>query len=304
MTSNLIHKIRIGLVNTSSYLINTTSYLNGYRSDDVALPKFFLIGTQKAGTSSLCNYLIRHPQIVRGKKKEIQFFNLKYNRGKRYYKRQFPISSKYYLDATPAYIYGEQVPSRIAAMLGKQVKLIVSFRDPIDRCYSAWNMYKDKGKKKKYIQRFRHIERKHKQYRFFSTLYQESFPDFATYVQKELEWIENNDQQILEPSFIRRGFYVEQLQNWFKYFPREQFFFINSDHLKVRETAKKILEELETFLEIQVGGIQLEQYRHYNVRTYPKNQLSPSLKQQLKELYHLKNKGLEELTGLHFTWNS
>ena len=51
----------------------------------------FIVGAQKAGTSALHNYLIKHPFVQGGVKKELNFFNHpeKYSRGKSWYHSQY-----------------------------------------------------------------------------------------------------------------------------------------------------------------------------------------------------------------------
>lgn len=42
--------------------------------DDAHVPQFFVVGSQKSGTSSLWNYLKDHPQFVKTKLKETFLF--------------------------------------------------------------------------------------------------------------------------------------------------------------------------------------------------------------------------------------
>src|SRR5829696_6093822 len=55
-------------------------YVSGVRrGDPMTMPNFFIIGAQKAGTTSLYHYLDQHPQIYMSPAKEPFFFNHEIN---------------------------------------------------------------------------------------------------------------------------------------------------------------------------------------------------------------------------------
>lgn len=113
----------------------------------------FILGAQKAGTTSLFEYLTHHPQINGSFRKEINFFSqpYNYNRGDVWYHSFFPkdiynpFRKKYFLDATPGYLYDENTPKKLLKY-NKQAKFIILLRNPVDRAYSAWNMYRQFNK--------------------------------------------------------------------------------------------------------------------------------------------------------------
>ncbi len=84
-------------------------------------PAFIIIGTQKAGTSSLFNILKTHPRILAPSHKEIHFFDREtsYNKGLRHYLSNFPIeplrkTGHITFEATPSYLYyADKVAQRI-----------------------------------------------------------------------------------------------------------------------------------------------------------------------------------------------
>lgn len=110
------------------------------------LPDFMILGTEKSGTTSLYNYLIKHPQIAKPRVKEIHFFDKKYGRGFDWYRMFFPLllTRKMVFEATATYFRDENVPKRIFEMNGL-IKFIVLFRDPLERAYSHWNEYHKDG---------------------------------------------------------------------------------------------------------------------------------------------------------------
>lgn len=113
------------------------------------LPEFIIIGAQKAGTTSLYNYLIEHPSIFPAFKKEVLYFDVNYRKGIHWYKSFFPTTifkfliSKYSNrrfitgEASPYYILYPHAAKRIHSTLPK-VKIIILLRNPINRSFSQY----------------------------------------------------------------------------------------------------------------------------------------------------------------------
>lgn len=106
------------------------------------LPNFLIIGSQKAGTTSLYNILKQHPQVFMPEKKEVNFFFLEkeFRKGMAYYQQYFadiPVGKKVFGEASPGYICHPQAPGRIKESL-PYAKLILTVRNPIERAYSQY----------------------------------------------------------------------------------------------------------------------------------------------------------------------
>jgi hypothetical protein len=106
------------------------------------LPNFLIIGSQKAGTTSLYNILKQHPEVFMPEKKEINFFFLdsEFRKGIENYQRFFtdiPPGKKAYGEASPGYICHPKAPARIKEYL-PEVKLVLTVRNPIERAYSQY----------------------------------------------------------------------------------------------------------------------------------------------------------------------
>jgi Sulfotransferase domain len=127
---------------------------------------FLIIGAQKAGTTSLFEYMRRHPQIHLPPEKEVSYFDRRYNRGADWYLktvlRKAPAgatcgeASVGYMGGIPfgelplddwqraassqyEAPYEEVIPRRIRSLL-PDVKLICVLRDPVERAYSQYLM--------------------------------------------------------------------------------------------------------------------------------------------------------------------
>lgn len=109
-------------------------------------PNLLVIGAQKAGSTWLHKILDAHPDIFMSKTKELMFFDKK---------KQTPSSTSDYLEnfseshghsyrgeATPGYFWTAEARGNAAenayALLGSNVRLVLSLRDPVDRAVSAF----------------------------------------------------------------------------------------------------------------------------------------------------------------------
>ena len=84
-------------------------------------PEFLIIGAQKGGTTSLYEYLVKHPQVRAARWKEIHYFDRFEERGWNWYRSQFPVSARraglVTGEATPYYLFHPEIPGRVAAAL-------------------------------------------------------------------------------------------------------------------------------------------------------------------------------------------
>lgn len=106
-------------------------------------PDFFIIGTQKGGTTSARLNIRQHPDVFMSAF-EMHFFDMKskvvLNRSTYY--GQFVEAKPHQLigDCTPSYMY---LPSAIEAIyaFNARAKLIIFLRNPITRAFSAYKMH-------------------------------------------------------------------------------------------------------------------------------------------------------------------
>ena len=110
-------------------------------------PNFFCIGAQKCGTTSLFNLLVEHEDIFLPSVKEDHFFDVdeRFNKGLDWYLDQYfkdANNEKIVGSITPDYLFFNKCPKRIFNLLGKDIKLIIILRNPVDRAYSHYLMSK------------------------------------------------------------------------------------------------------------------------------------------------------------------
>jgi hypothetical protein len=118
---------------------------------DGSLPNLIIAGVGKAGTTSLFWYLSQHPDICASKVKEIQFFTaLTEGDGvlpplEEYAKhfRQCE-GERYRLEASPQYFHGGTPIVEAVRSTLDHPRMIVMFRDPIDRLWSTFRFMKSR----------------------------------------------------------------------------------------------------------------------------------------------------------------
>src|SRR5699024_10225288 len=72
-------------------------------------PDFMIIGAEKAGTTSLFQYLAKHPDIVPSKEKELLYFSARQSMGLKWYLHNFPLkvdlNGRLTYEGSPSYLY-------------------------------------------------------------------------------------------------------------------------------------------------------------------------------------------------------
>lgn len=116
------------------------------------LPNLLVAGVKKAGTTSLFDYLGRHPEVCPADVKAINYFTpLRLGRGVlgplSDYATHFAHSDgeRFRLEASTTYFYGgASIADRIAATL-PDVRVMVSLREPVQRLWSDYSMKRREG---------------------------------------------------------------------------------------------------------------------------------------------------------------
>jgi hypothetical protein len=116
-----------------------------------ALPNLIIAGVGKAGTTSLFWYLSQLPDVCPSDVKEIQYFTpLSEGDGRlaplAEYARHFRASrgERYRLEASPQYFHGGRVIVDAMRAALDRPRVIVMFRDPIDRLWSQFRFMRSR----------------------------------------------------------------------------------------------------------------------------------------------------------------
>lgn len=199
------------------------------------LPSFIIIGAAKSGTSTLFDYLARHPHIYAAEEKEPCFFDadVAWNRGQEWYESLFAKAQPHQKcgEASTNYTRYPQVPGvpeRMRATL-PNVRLIYIVRDPVERAYSH------------YVHRYS----------------KELFPGQPFRVSFE-EHVEN------DPMCIDSSLFDRQIDRYLQVFPREQLLVLSFDEL--RRDPKTLLTRVQAFLEVPEQDLLGQEELHSNRR--------------------------------------
>ncbi len=196
-------------------------------------PNLIIIGVQKSGTTWLHQQLDKHPSIMMSSKKELNFFTGKNditgNRLEEYYSNFISEEVyKYYGESTPGYFWNwssdkntnkvrSKIPNQIRETLGKDTKLILILRNPVERAISAYFHHAKMG-------RLTHKGN------FFS---------------------EDANKSVIK-NIIDMGCYSKHLEFWREKFG-DDILIINQDDIKKKN--ENVIIDLEKYLDINLSAI-------------------------------------------------
>lgn len=271
-------------------------------------PQFLIIGAQKGGTVALRGYLSKHPNIMPASREEIHFFDqdVGYRKGEAWYHSHFPLPHRLgqqsiTCDVTPSYLYYPVSAERIFSC-DPYIKLIALLRDPVERAFSAWNMFRtlSHSEPEHLISIFREYYDEEVRDELVNMLFAGEFRGFTEAVRDEIDKILSGDPELkLEPSFVRRGLYCEQLLRYFKYFERDQILIIDS-HL-LRTNTPVVLDKVIQFLRLPEYNWQQTDLPLFHIGQY-ETQMPDEARALLREFYKPYNEKLYELLGRDFGW--
>ena len=257
------------------------------------LPDFLIIGAAKSGTTSLFEHLIKHPSIFPPLAQQPNFFTSNFHNGESWYRSYFPsiitknitqtIKKKKFLtgEASTQYYWYPHAAKRAKSLL-PNAKIILLLRNPIDRSYSQYQMEFSKGN--------------------------EELISFEDAIEQENERIKDEYDKMLHDenyysnqytiqSYITKSIYVNYIEEWFKYFPREQFLFLNSEDFN--SNTSKVYKQTLNFL--NVSEIDFKKYEVFRAAKY--QEMNPSTRKKLSEFFKPHNEKLYKLINQNFHWD-
>lgn len=265
-------------------------------------PSFIIVGAQKCGTTSLYSYLVQHPKIIGSKRKEVHFFDDEesFKKGSRYYLEFFknkrdPFATKISFEASPSYIYTPNVAKRIFEF-NRNMKIVIILRDPVDRAFSAWNMYRDIPHNSPKV--YRNLLRTGYRSLVEEFYQQEQFPTFESVIEREMERIIQKSS-LLEPAIIRRGIYLPQIKEYHKTFGKNRVLILAMGDLK--ENKVNVLNQVLEFLEIEKSDWNFLNDKIKNSRPYTEK-LNANTREFLNDFYEPYNYALFEYLERKLNW--
>lgn len=249
-------------------------------------PGYLIVGAKRAGTTSLAEWVARHPRVAPCRNgKGSHYFDTNFRRGLAWYLAQFPTASDRWCitgEASPYYMYHPAAPARIAAVLPR-VKLIAVLREPVDRAWSQYRYEVARGYEK---------------------------ADFGTALDSEPRRLQGERERLISDphydgaafrhhGYLERGRYAEQLDRLYDFFPREQVLVLQSEKLFANPAAE--LERVWQFLGLDSAQLNNLRPRNANATTERIDQLNF---ERLHDYYEPLTKRLYDLPGINFRWDS
>lgn len=226
----------------------------------MTMPNFIIIGAAKAGTSSIFQYLVQHPQIYGCPIKEPSFFafageSVNYSGPGDYlfnqsvvttydaYESLFDgVTNEFAIgEASVVYLNNKKAAVNIKRYVPR-AKIIVVLRNPVDRAISSYSHLVRDGF--------------------------ESMGSLSEALAVEELRIQNNWQHLWQ--YQRLGFYCDALRNYFSLFPREQIAVYTYDALT--KDPQGLLTEIYAFLGVDQSFHPDTSYRH-NVSGIPRSRM-------------------------------
>jgi len=265
-----------------------------------------IIGAQKCGTTALHSFLNQHPKIIGSNPKELEFFNsaLYSTKGTRYYHSFFspkPVLSKYrgyrFMESSPAYSSAKdcaEIAKRIFRY-NKNVKIISLVRNPVDRAYSAWNMYKKRVESGDADWWVNYVVNKTGSVpELVVRRSREEYSDFTLYIENELKAV--NLGARIEASVLPQGYYHYAIEQYRAVFG-EQYQVIKNEDLMNNTPGE--LSKLTQFLDLlQHDWSMLKGERVFEGQY--ENKIESSIRMKLEEFYKAANEKLHDLTGISY----
>ena len=274
-------------------------------------PTLFIVGARKAGTTSLIQYLSKHPdfegaRLDRGPQAgETYFFHKKFEtKSWEEYLTYFPSGSGVMTgESSVGNFVHCLVPGRIYRYCGRRAKVVVLLRNPVDRFVSNFQMRAriggyGMGKLSQPIGKFIKNELDD----FFSTATGKKHRNISTLQVKDVRrgWASLRCKFLPAENMFYEGIYYVHLENWLCNFPAENIMILNSEEFFQKTT--KILKQVSQFLGL--SSLPEESYKTiatavYNQGSYrnipPHQRLTKGHRSNLRMAYNPFNEALFEL---------
>lgn len=207
----------------------------------------FLIGFQKTATSSLAGILFNHHDICLPTKKEPFFYwTDEYKFGMDFYwKKYFPHynGQNTILDATTSMSYIPYCAERLYNTLPNS-KIIIGLRNPIDRAYSNWWMYKCSGEENLTFEEA--VKWELKELKLNLIPYED--PNYwEWYVRRQV----SKDFYIRRRTvrtYLTRSYYAIHIKRYLNYFPKHNIHFLFQEDMKKNKFHE--IEKVLSFIDL------------------------------------------------------
>ena len=190
-------------------------------------PTFVGIGAQKCASTWLYRVLQDHPDVYVSEEKELNFFSYHFDRGYQWYQKHFGgrEEQKVFGEISPSYFTESDVPRRVFEYR-QDMKIIVSFRDPVQRALSNH----------RHEVRVGHL----------------NSGDISFEA-----GLANN------PMYVQQGCYATHLKRWLEYFPSDRIFSVLMEDIQADPLG--VARRLYEFVDVDPDFVPPSIEKRYNV---------------------------------------
>lgn len=235
-----------------SHSLMLTTKTGNFTPEHLNCPTLFLVGARKGGTSSLYQYVSKHPDfegtlLDAGPKvgETFYFSNFYEKRSWASYVSLFPPGGLMTGDSSVGNLVHSLVPKRLYKACGKQAKVVMLLRDPVKRLESNFLMRTRLG-----------TARVKKRSSISTAVKMELDKYFRAVLSKTMD-VKNLPREwsklvgLFSPasSMVFEGLYYVHLLNWLCNFPAENILIINSEEFY--QNTSRVLDFVFQFLELK-----------------------------------------------------
>ncbi|EEY57264.1 uncharacterized protein PITG_11100 [Phytophthora infestans T30-4] len=275
-------------------------------------PSFVIIGAQKAGTTSLYDYILQHdlvwpakqlpdPSTPEGAEKHLRYFEDTFLERNILYRFPSLMSG----EATPSYMLGgKTVLTRMRQVIPHCRKILAIMRNPVERAYSHYSMTADtEGSEKQKRNRGHH----HLQGRSFEQIVDDEIQELSKLgVHPDMSFEEFDDKVMHKRldfdhgahSFVARGLYALQLSGWIEAYSKENVLLLTLDEFKTTENLYTTMDKVFNFLDLPYHRIKDTSAK--NTRKY--DPIDDAVRAKLTAFYAPYNERLYTLLERNMGW--
>jgi len=286
---NVRFKIR---THTNAY----TKLLLAFQGREHVLPNFLIIGAMKSGTTSLFHYLSQHPGFMAPSVKEIHYFDsrLRHSFGENWYRTHFPHKDELKARAEkigyPA-LTAEATPAMIsrfyalnAAHTLPNAKIIILLRNPVDRAYSHYH-HQRRSLRGEPLSFWDALQSERSRTEHDMTLNRED-PKRAGGAMKCY-------------TYLQRGHYIDQIEDWMQFYPREQIGIFSYDALT--QSPNRVCNDVCAFVGLPQHSFETSQKLNTGQYGEP---MEDRCREYLTQEFRPYNRRLFEFLGEDWGWPS
>jgi len=224
-----------------------------------------IIGFQKAGTTSIQNYIGQHKDVITHPQKEMTFFSDKteFDKGlnlavNRYFKGKK--KEKKTILIKHATLIRSEVNIQRLKKHNPNCKIIICLRDPVERAYSSYLMELANGA---------------------------NLPAFDDLIKQAFEKNHKDASDWHYNVFIKLGEYHRYVSNLFSHFTKEQVYFIQIEEF--HKSTKSCLTSLFKWLKLDIDYVILPKAEKHNTFKVPRKDLFGFLLKSVQQSLMLKS---------------